>query len=405
MNRVHDWTDDEDNNIDIEAERMDEDTDDIADEITNSIAADGQTNPTANLPMDGFKHTGVGNASARDEYAVVGQIQAESYKWCGTSGGTANAQTLTPSPTITAYAAGQKFGFLPVATNTSGTVTIANSGLTARNVKKSIGGAKVILAVGDIIIGIPAEVRDDGTDYILMNPQKYTHGADIASATTTNLDTATGDLVDVTGTTTITAITLSEGRCCTVRFTGALTLTNGASLVLPGGANITTIAGDMAVFRGYASGVVRCVSYQQNSSIQSTGSWTPVLTAATPGNLNVVYSLQVGGYIKIGKLVIANFSIQTSTFTHTTASGNVQITGLPFQSDWGASQGTRGMLQGSGWTKANYTQMMAVVSNGASIISVEMTGSAQTLANLAITECPSGTQQQFRGCLTYRTDS
>ena len=48
-----------------------------------------------------------------------------------------------------------------------------------------------------------------------------------------------------------------------MRFTGVLTLTNGANLVLPGGSDITTAAGDFAVFRGYASGVVRCVSYSQ----------------------------------------------------------------------------------------------------------------------------------------------
>jgi hypothetical protein len=87
------------------------------------------------------------------------------------------------------------------------------------------------------------------------------HGADIASAATINLETATGHLVDVTGTTTISAIALGDGHERAVRFTGALTLTNGASLVLPGGANITTAAGDFAVFRGYASGVVRCASY------------------------------------------------------------------------------------------------------------------------------------------------
>jgi hypothetical protein len=89
------------------------------------------------------------------------------------------------------------------------------------------------------------------------------HGADIASASTTNLETATGELVDVTGTTTITAITLSDGHRRIVRFTGALTLTHGASLVLPGAANIVTAAGDVAVFEGYASSVVRCVGYMR----------------------------------------------------------------------------------------------------------------------------------------------
>lgn len=86
-------------------------------------------------------------------------------------------------------------------------------------------------------------------------------GSDIASASTINLDTATGNIVDVTGTTTITAVTLSQGRFRIVRFTGALTLTHGASLVLPTSANITTAAGDYAVFAGYASSVVRCVGY------------------------------------------------------------------------------------------------------------------------------------------------
>lgn len=86
-------------------------------------------------------------------------------------------------------------------------------------------------------------------------------GSDVASASTINLTTATGRFCDVTGTTTITAITLGDGLVRTVRFTGALTLTHGASLVLPGSASITTAAGDFAVFAGYAAGVVRCIDY------------------------------------------------------------------------------------------------------------------------------------------------
>lgn len=86
------------------------------------------------------------------------------------------------------------------------------------------------------------------------------HGSDVASAATINLESATGDLIDVTGTVAITAVTLSDGHERTVRFTGALTLTNGASLVVPGGTR-TTVAGDVAIFRGYTAGVVRCVSY------------------------------------------------------------------------------------------------------------------------------------------------
>ena len=46
---------------------------DLSDALTQSLSQDGQTNPTANLPMAGFKHTGAGNASGAGQYIVWGQ--------------------------------------------------------------------------------------------------------------------------------------------------------------------------------------------------------------------------------------------------------------------------------------------------------------------------------------------
>jgi hypothetical protein len=94
-------------------------------------------------------------------------------------------------------------------------------------------------------------------------------GAEIASASTTDLSAATGDFVDVTGTTTITALgTASAGVLREVRFTGALTLTHHAtSLILPTGSNITTAAGDTACFRSLGSGNWVCVRYQRKSGV------------------------------------------------------------------------------------------------------------------------------------------
>ncbi|MDB5990673.1 MAG: hypothetical protein JWQ10_2076 [Herbaspirillum sp.] len=83
----------------------------------------------------------------------------------------------------------------------------------------------------------------------------------VASAATINLNAAASDAVDVSGTIPITAVTLAEGATRIARFTNILTFTNGASLILPGGANITTAAGDFAILRGYASGVVRCLAF------------------------------------------------------------------------------------------------------------------------------------------------
>jgi hypothetical protein len=92
-------------------------------------------------------------------------------------------------------------------------------------------------------------------------------GSDVASAATVNLTTATGNLVDVTGNTTITAITLAQGAERWVRFTGTPLLTHGASLVLPGAANLRLAAGDFACFRGYGSSVVRLTGFIRASSL------------------------------------------------------------------------------------------------------------------------------------------
>lgn len=53
------------------------------------------------------------------------------------------------------------------------------------------------------------------------------------------------------------------GAVRTVRFGGVLILVNSATLLLPGGANITTAAGDCGVFECLAAGSWRCVSWQR----------------------------------------------------------------------------------------------------------------------------------------------
>lgn len=115
-----------------------------------------------------------------------------------------------------------------------------------------------------------------------------THGADVASAATLNLDTATGDLVDVTGTTGITAITLADGKMATARFTGVLTITPGASLLLPGNMPITTAAGDIGIFRGYAAGIVRCVNFQPLAAGPTAG-----MTKLASGSVSAAATLDI----------------------------------------------------------------------------------------------------------------
>lgn len=89
----------------------------------------------------------------------------------------------------------------------------------------------------------------------------------IASATTTDIGSKDAGSLTVTGTTTITGLgTVSAGIRKWLTFNNTLTLThNGSSLILPGAANITTAAGDVALVESQGSGNWRCLTYQRAS--------------------------------------------------------------------------------------------------------------------------------------------
>ncbi len=60
-----------------------------------------------------------------------------------------------------------------------------------------------------------------------------------------------------------------------------------------------------------------------------SGTWTPVLTCATPGDLAITYAKQVGHWERIQKRIYWEVYVSTSAYTFTTASGGIKITGLP----------------------------------------------------------------------------
>lgn len=203
----------------------------------------------------------------------------------------------------------------------------ANKFLKANGAWAAVGGGS-----GDLV---STNNLSDVASAIASFNNLTARGSDIASASTINLSTATGVIVDVTGTTTITAITLADGDIRIVRFTGALTLTNGASLVLPGGSNITTAAGDFAIFAGYASSVVRCLSYVKASgkavvpSADSdiTGSaWTSYTPTVSAQSGTITTSSATGRYRQIGKIVVAQMDVILTTVG--TATGSL-IVSLP----------------------------------------------------------------------------
>jgi hypothetical protein len=122
----------------------------------------------------------------------------------------------------------------------------------------SQGGASVQITA--------AQVRDHAAAGLPMTGALgFAASIDVASATTTDLGAAAGNLVRITGTTTITGLgTAAAGTFRFVRFAGVLTFTyNATSLILPGAANITTAANDTAILVSEGSGNWRCLFYQR----------------------------------------------------------------------------------------------------------------------------------------------
>ena len=104
-------------------------------------------------------------------------------------------------------------------------------------------------------------------------------GGDIASASPLIIDTD-GSYFDVTGTTGFSAMTVAADRQFTLQFDGVLGMTHHATnLDLPGEANITTAAGDVAIFQSTGSNTVQCISYTKADGSSVVGGSAPEGTA------------------------------------------------------------------------------------------------------------------------------
>jgi hypothetical protein len=108
-------------------------------------------------------------------------------------------------------------------------------------------------------------------------------GTDIATASSINLTTATGPSLTLTGTTTVTAVTLAEGSIRIVRAAGAFQITSSASLLCNGSAvtNLTVAAEDLLVFRGGAASVVSVARIGSASVAAATTSAAGIVELAT----------------------------------------------------------------------------------------------------------------------------
>lgn len=270
------WQLDRDAGTKILASRHDTHDQDIADALTASVAKDGQTTPTANLPMGNFKHTGVADATSRTHYAAYGQMQDNEHEWLGTTAGSSNAFTASLSPAITAYVTGMRFSFLADRANTgASTLNINSVGATAIVCRDG----STALSSGDITSGDVHEVIYDGTSWVLVQASKLV--GDLTGNVTGNLTgnvtgNVTGDLTgNVTGNIngTVGAVTPTTGAFTTLTATN---FSNASGNVRAGSASLTTSSTDGFFYAPVTAG-------QPTGTATSVAGYAP-LTVDTTNN-------------------------------------------------------------------------------------------------------------------------
>jgi len=264
---------------------------DIATALTGSISKDGQTTPTGNLPMGGFAHTGVADATVRTQYGTAGQIQDSAFTFLTSPAGT-NAITATASLGMSAYATGQRFFFVAAATNT-GACTLNINAIGVKSVTKN---GTTALVAGDIAINAVAQVVYDGTQFQLLNPASATVSSFSAGSTGLTPSTATTGAVTLAGTLAVanggTGVTTSTGS-------GNNVLSTSPSLTTPDlgtpsalvGTNITGTAASLTAgiatrasginatgasyLTGNAIGSYICTNFNVTpNGLGYTGTWT-----------------------------------------------------------------------------------------------------------------------------------
>ena len=150
----------------------------------------------------------------------------------------------------------------------------------------------------------------------------------VASATTTNIWLTTANTVHITGTTTITSFATAPrvGAWRKVIFDGILTLTDGANLNLPGGANITTAADDFAFVYAETTTLFKVLYFKADGTAVVGGAvaatqaemetGTDVTVMVTPGRQQF-HESAIKGWVNFDEAAAVDSSFNVSSITDT----------------------------------------------------------------------------------------
>lgn len=299
-------------------------------------------------------------------------------------------------------------------------VTTTLAGFMSAADKVKLNGIAGGAAVSSVSGTAPIVSSGGATPAISITAATTSAAGSMSAADKTKLDSVTSGAAvsTVTGTAPIVS---SGGATPAISISAATTTTPGSMsaadkvklngigtgaqvIAVTGTAPISATAGQNPVVSispatGAAAGSMSAADKAKlDLLLYSTAIWTPTITFATPGNLAVTYAVQTGIITRVGRMLFAQFLVLTSSFTWTTSSGALQITGLPLPA---GNINAPSLLDWQGITKAGYTQVNTVMANGSPTILFFASGSGLGRAQVTATDTPSGGQMFLSGTVIF----
>jgi hypothetical protein len=196
---------------------------DISTALTQSLTRDGQAVPTANLPMAGFRFTGVGLGASLTDLARVSQVQDGSILRCSAEMmPTQDVYTANLPFGATTFNRGQIVVLVFPTSNLTTTPTLNINSSAAWPILRDDGSS---IQVGDLRTAVPSQLMWNSTNWLLL-------GTSVASGSGVSSFNSRFGAVTLLGSDITTALGYTPVNKAGDTFTGPVSLAGDASTSL-----------------------------------------------------------------------------------------------------------------------------------------------------------------------------
>lgn len=321
----------------------------------------------------------------------------------------AGAITITATGTLTVDGVVTALGDRILVKNE---VTQANNGLYSVTTAGAVGVAAVLTRTTDMNTGaevpgafafVEVGTANAGAGFVVAGAGPYTIGTtaivwtQFSGAGEITVDSSLGKTGNQLQRAALTGVVTASAGSNATAFgsstgSGAVVLATSPTLVTP--ALGTPSSGVGTNLTGTAAGLTA------GAVTGTPTAFTPTLAFATPGTSSWTYSVQSGTYVQLGNCVMFSLRVR-ATVAVGTASGNFVVGGLPVTVSSSADAPGNASCVMTGYTKANFTEIMFVCQSGTTTALINASGSGQTIANLALADINTGGTIEVRAGGSY----